>query len=205
MRLFVALDIEDSIRAKISRFLEGIREYAPEARWVRPESLHVTLMFIGEKPLEVVDQIKSALNTIHVDGFEINIRGYGFFPTTQAPRVFWIGIESDSPLSDLAAKVDEKLSMFEIPKPEITKKDERAYNPHLTLARGAGGSGSPRWRKEDRPNQNFQRLQEKLATLPQPEFGKIAAREFFLYQSQLSPRGSKYTKLATFALHESHL
>jgi RNA 2',3'-cyclic 3'-phosphodiesterase len=194
MRLFVALDIDDSIRDKISRFMEDLCGFAPEARWVRPESLHVTLKFIGEKPPEVVDQIKSSLNTIHVDSFEINIRGYGFFPTTRAPRVFWIGVESDSRLSDLAAKADEKLSMLDIP------KDDHAFNPHLTLARGAGGSGSPRWRKEDRPNQNFQRLQEKIATHSQPEFGKITAREFFLYQSQLSPRGSKYTKLAAFAL-----
>jgi RNA 2',3'-cyclic 3'-phosphodiesterase len=207
MRLFVALDIEDSIRDKISRFFEDVREFAPEARWVRPESLHVTLKFIGDKPTEVVDQIKSSLSTIQADSFEINIRGYGFFPGTQSPRVFWIGVESDSRLPDLAAKVDEKLSMLEIseiPKSENSRKEEHVFNPHLTLARGAGGSASPRWRKEDRPNRNFRRLQEKLAALPQPEFGKTGAREFFLYESQLSPRGSKYTKLAMFALRESH-
>ena len=50
MRLFVALDIDDSIRGRIARFLDGVRGFAPDARWVRPESLHVTLKFIGEKP-----------------------------------------------------------------------------------------------------------------------------------------------------------
>jgi RNA 2',3'-cyclic 3'-phosphodiesterase len=195
MRLFVALDIEDSIRDKISRFVEGIREFAPEARWVKPESLHVTLKFIGEKSSEVVDQIKASLNKIDAEGFEINIRGYGFFPTACSPRVFWIGIESDSQLPALAKEVDENLFALEIP------KEEHLYNPHLTLARGAGGSGSPRWRKVDRRNRSFQTLQEKLAALPQPEFGKLTAQEFFLYQSQLSPRGSTYTKLAAFALH----
>jgi 2'-5' RNA ligase len=44
-------------------------------------------------------------------------------------------------------------------------------------------------------------LQEKLAALPAPEFGTMTSREFCLYQSQLSPGGSKYTKLAGFALH----
>ena len=50
MRIFIALDIDDSIRERIKRFMEGVRGFDPEARWVRPESLHITLKFIGEKP-----------------------------------------------------------------------------------------------------------------------------------------------------------
>ena len=49
MRIFVALDIDDAIRARLEQFLDGVRGFAPEARWVRPESMHVTLKFIGEK------------------------------------------------------------------------------------------------------------------------------------------------------------
>jgi 2'-5' RNA ligase len=79
-------------------------------------------------------------------------------------------------------------------------KEDRPFSPHLTLARGAGGSGSPRHRKDDGPNRIFQHLQEKLAALPTPEFGTMTARAFFLFQSQLSPKGSKYTKLARFEL-----
>lgn len=97
-------------------------------------------------------------------------------------------------LAGLASAIDAGVATLGIP------KENRAFSPHLTLARGAGGSGSPRWRKEDRPNRVFQRLQEKLSALPTPEFGTMTAREFFLYQSQLSPKGSKYTKLERFAL-----
>ena len=79
-------------------------------------------------------------------------------------------------------------------------KEDRAFSPHLTLARGAGSSGSPRWRKEDGPNPTFHHLQQKLSALPSPEFGTMTPRDFYLYQSQLSPKGSKYTKLAAFAL-----
>lgn len=195
MRLFVALDIDDSIRGAITRFLEGIREFAPDAHWVRPKSLHVTLKFIGEKPDEEVGRIEKALATIEAKKIEMQIRGHGFFPSAHAPRVFWIGIDGDSRLSTLAAQVEDRLSALNIP------KEEHAFNAHLTLARGGGGSGSPRWRKGDRPNLNFKHLQEKLAALPSPEFGKMTAQEFFLYRSQLSPRGSKYTRLAAFPLH----
>jgi len=57
MRIFVALDIDDAIRDRISRFMDGLRGFAPDARWVRPESLHVTLKFVGEKPPEFVEKI----------------------------------------------------------------------------------------------------------------------------------------------------
>ncbi len=194
MRLFVAVDIDDAIRERITRSLEGVRGFAEEARWVRPESLHVTLKFIGEKSEEEVEKIKCVLETIEASTFEMSIRGYGFFPGTRAPRVFWAGIEGGPKLSSLAAMVDEKLAPLDIP------KEEHAFTPHLTLARGGGGSGSPHKQKSDHPNRSFQRLQKKLAALPAPDFGSMTAREFFLYHSKLSPGGSKYTKLVSFHL-----
>jgi 2'-5' RNA ligase len=194
MRLFVALDIDESIRKRITRFLDGVREFAPDARWARPESLHVTLKFIGEKSEDEVEKIKQTLGTISADAFDLNFRGYGFFPGARAPRVFWVGSEGGTNLTSLAATVDEKLAHLGIP------KEEHAFNAHLTLARSGRGSGSPRSQKTDGPNRNFQQLQEKLSALPAPEFGTMTAREFFLYQSQLSRGGSKYTKLTGFGL-----
>jgi 2'-5' RNA ligase len=194
MRVFVALDIEAAIRQRIQRFVEGVSGFAPDARWVRPESLHITLKFIGEKPIETVEEIKRVLSGIRTEAIEITIRGYGFFPTAKAARVFWVGIESGPQLAVLAKAVDEATTALDIP------KEDHPFAPHLTLARGGGHSGAPRWRKGDLPNKNFQRLQEKLAVLPTPEFGTMTAHEFFLYQSQLSQGGSRYTKIAGFPL-----
>ena len=174
--------------------MEGVSGFAPEARWAKPESLHVTLKFIGEQSEAAVEQIKSALGTITTSVVEMHFRGFGFFPTAKAPRVFWVGLESGPQLGALAAAIEEEMSTLGIP------KEDRAFSPHLTLARGAGGSGSPRRSKTDAPSRTFQHLQEKLAARPAPEFGTMTAREFFLYQSQLSPKGSKYTKLAGFGL-----
>lgn len=194
MRLFVALDIDDEIRARIGRFLDGVREFAPDARWVRVESLHVTLKFIGEKPAESVEQIKQALAMISTEAIPMSFRGHGFFPTPKSARVFWIGIESGACLPALAAAVDEATAAIGVP------KEDRPFSAHLTLARGGGRSGSPHWQKSDGANRNFQRLQEKLGNLPPPEFGTMTAHEFFLYESQLGRGGSRYTKIARFAL-----
>jgi RNA 2',3'-cyclic 3'-phosphodiesterase len=194
MRLFVALDIDNEVRGRIARFVEGVQGFAPDARWVKPGSLHVTLKFIGEQSDAAVLRIKEALATINARGTEIRFRSYGFFPTANSARVFWVGMEAGQELASLSAAIDEKTTALGIP------KEERAFSPHLTLARAGGRSGSPRHIKGDRPNRVFQLLQDKLAGLPAPEFGTMTARAFFLYQSQLSPRGSKYTKLERYAL-----
>jgi 2'-5' RNA ligase len=194
MRLFIALDIDDSIRERITRFIDAVSNFAPDARWAKPESLHVTLKFIGEQPESALDQLKNSLATIEADIAEIKFRGYGFFPTAKSARVFWIGMETGLQLVQLAAAIDDKTASLGIP------KEDRVFSPHLTLARGSGASGSPRHSKNDGPNRVFQRLQEKLTALSQPEFGTMTPREFFLYQSQLSPKGSTYTKLERFEL-----
>ena len=194
MRLFLALDIPATIRDHISLFIEGVTGFAPHARWMKPESLHLTLKFIGEQPDSAVDQIRQSLSPIHAEATEIHFRNYGFFPTAKSPRVFWIGVESGPELAALAASIDDTLSSLGIP------KEPRSFSPHLTLARAPGASGSPRRTKTDAPNRNFHHLQEKLAARPTPEFGTMTPREFFLYRSQLSPKGSKYTKLAAFDL-----
>ena len=138
MRLFIALDIDEAVRERIARFVEGVSGFAADARWMRPESLHVTLKFIGEQPEPVVDQIKQALSNVSASAAEIRFRGYGFFPTARSARVFWVGIEAGPQLATLAAAIDDKTAALGIP------KEDRAFSPHLTLARGAGGSGSAR-------------------------------------------------------------
>ena len=195
MRLFIALDIDDAIRQRIARFLDGVRDFAPDARWVREESLHVTLKFIGEKPADMVPRFEHALAELQRPSFEVSFRGYGFFPTPKSARVFWVGIQAGPELSTLAGTIDEIAATLEVP------RETHAFSPHLTLARKGGGSGAPAKRKGDGPNKVFQRLQEKLVAMPTPEFGTMTAREFFLYQSELSRGGSRYTKLHRFALH----
>jgi len=196
MRIFVGIDLDPEVRARISRFLEGVEGFAPDARWVRPESLHITLKFIGEQTPDQVDAITERLQRIESGILEIRSAGYGFFPTAKAPRVFWIGIHAGPQLAQLAENIDIALAELGIP------REDRAYSPHLTLARAGGGrkSGSPKWHKGDGPNDTFAVLQKRLAAMSVLEFGTITAREFILYQSQLSPSGSKYTKLRHFSL-----
>ena len=191
MRLFVALDIPDAVRQAITTYVDDLRRVAPDAKWVRAESFHITLKFIGEWRRDVKEVIE-ALKKVQFGPLDLAIRGNGFFPHARSPRVFWVGIEADSNLPSLANKVDEACSKLGI------EPESRAFSPHLTLARS--GSGSPRPRKYDKPVPSMRQLAERIAGLPVPDFGTIHATEFFLYESKLSPSGAKYTKLKAFPL-----
>jgi 2'-5' RNA ligase len=194
MRIFVGIDISEEVREKIARFLEGVSPFASEARWVRPESLHITLKFIGEQKQEQVTAIGKALESVQSNPFEVGLAGTGFFPSPTSPRVFWIGIRAGAQLAQLAADVDAAVHGLGIP------REERKFSPHLTLARGGGKSGDPKWRNGDGPNSIFAVLQKRLAAMPEPDFGTMTADRFILYQSELSPKGSKYTKLETYPM-----
>jgi 2'-5' RNA ligase len=197
MRIFIGIDLDPEVRARIERFLEGVEGFAPDARWVRPESLHITLKFIGEQLPARVEAVTERLRRIESSAFEIRAGGYGFFPTVKAPRVFWIGIHAGPQLAELAESVDSAVAEVGVP------REDRPYSPHLTLARAGRGSGSPKWRKGDGPNATFAVLEKRLALMGELDFGAMTAHEFILYQSQLSPKGSKYTKLQRFPLNRS--
>lgn len=192
MRLFVALDIDPAIRERIALFLEGVRQFAPGVRWVRPEALHLTLKFIGEIDAARLEDVRSALAQVQGEATEIHFRKTGFFPTAKSARVFWVGVEADTRLASLAHAMEDAIERLGV------EREQRAFSAHLTLART--GSGRPSRGREDRANPNFRRLQERLAAMSESDFGAMTAREFVLYQSKLSPAGAQYTKLAGFAL-----
>ncbi len=200
MRIFIGIGLDEGIRGKIARFLEGVSDFAPEARWVRPESLHITLKFIGEQKAEQVEAIIQRLRRVESSPFEIQVSGCGFFPSAKSPRVFWIGMHAGAQLAQLAHDIDSAVAELGVP------REDRPFSPHLTLARAGGRSGDPKWRKTDGPNSVFAVLQKRLGAMGDLDFGKITAHKFILYQSQLSPAGSKYTKLERFPLRpaDSH-
>lgn len=189
MRLFFALDIDPAIRERITAYVDGLRRI-PGIRFMPAESYHVTLKFLGE--VRDLDRVQRAVATVHSHFFDLTFRDAGFFPNPRAPRVFWTGIHADERLPALASALEEALAQVGFP------REERPFRPHLTLARS--GSGSPSPRRDERPVAGFRALVDAVEKNPAPEFGTMAASEFFLYESKLSPSGAQYSKLARYPL-----
>lgn len=181
MRLFTAIDLSEEVRRNLERLLERLRP-AARLRWSRPENLHITTKFIGEWPEGRLEELKRALAAIPPPGpVTVAVRGLGWFPNARAPRVFWAGIEAGPGLAELARQTELCTSRLGVP------EEGRPYSPHLTLARVPPGTP-------------LAALEKAIAGLPQTDFGVFTAVRFHLYLSELSPGGSRYTRLADFPL-----
>jgi len=180
VRLFVALDIPEDVRAAIAALTAKLKSVCGSARWARIEGAHVTLKFIGEVPQENVEPIKTALQAVPFPAApKIIFRGVGFFPDARRPRVLWAGIEAGPELRSLAASVETALEPLGFP------REQREFSPHLTLARFDS-------------TEKLAGLRAAIAAVGPPDFGQAIANEFYLYQSVLKRGGAEYTRLATF-------
>lgn len=181
MRLFVALQIPSVIRENLATLLTELRAVSREARWVRPENLHVTLKFLGEAPDARVDRIHAALGNVRSgQPVTLDFRGLGFFPNEKHPRVFWAGIDASPNLKKLASDIEAAMKDCGIP------REQRPFSPHLTLARIESRSLP-------------EKLQTAVAESAQRQFGAVHTNEFHLIQSKLKPSGAEYTTLARFS------
>lgn len=192
MRLFAALDIDAGIRERIAEFRNQMHRLAPDVRWVRPETFHVTLQFLGET--KRLEEIQQALRQVNGSPILLAFRNVGFFPNPKSPRVFWVGIEFDQGLRELVESIAEVL------RPLSFERDNGPFQPHLTLARAA--SGRPRPVPGERSASGLQQVRAAIETMPSLEFGTMTAREFYLYESKLSPAGAQYTKLSRYSLEQ---
>ena len=100
MRLFVALEIPGEVRENLAALIGELRPRIPQARWIRPENLHVTLKFIGEAPAEKLGPIRAALAGVPVSApLAMEFRGLGCFPDEQRPRILWVDAAAGPELS----------------------------------------------------------------------------------------------------------
>ncbi len=187
MRLFVAVDIPEKIRAALAAACTALKPAARDARWVRPESLHLTLKFIGEQPDVELDAIRAMLAAAKTPAsFRMGLYGLHFFPDKRHPRVLAVlvnGEKGHAELAELAKQIDFALGPLKIP------REERGFRGHLTVARLD-------------PRGKHGALEAALADMMQHEWGEFEVREFHLYRSELKRGGAVYTRLATLTLRD---
>lgn len=184
MRLFVALDLPEEIRRALAELIAKLRPHSPHGKWVRAESMHITLKFIGHVPETNLDSVRGVLSGIRSERpVQMAFRGLGFFPHERRPRVLWCGIEASPNLAEMARTIDESLSL----EPLSIPRETRAFVPHLTLARFESPAG-------------LEKLVAAAEALASTDFGSATLREFYLYESVLKRSGAEYTRLAAFPL-----
>jgi 2'-5' RNA ligase len=141
------------------------------ASWSRVENIHLTLKFFGNVDVDRIGAISAAIDRAVKDvaPFEISIGRTGTFRT----QVLWIGVTDPS---GTLTKLHEKLG-----------SEDRAYRPHLTIARIRRPEGARRL-ADAHLQMDFENV-------------NVAVKEIVLFRSELSPKGSRYTVITKHGLH----
>lgn len=186
MRLFVAIDLDPGARQAIASEQARLKKALGDRsslKWVRDEQMHLTLVFLGEVTDDRAPQVVDSINqSIDEAPFDASLEGVGMFPPHGPPRVLWIGIgRGAEQLIAVQRELSARVRHLGI------ELEDRAFHPHLTLAR---------WR-ESRPVDRSRVADAAKAT---GTIARVHVDHATLYRSRLSPSGSSYTPLARATL-----
>lgn len=174
-RLFVAIRPPAPIRQRLLAAMGGISG----ARWQSDAQLHLTLRFIGEVDRHLAGDIHAALGSVHQPPFELALNGIGHFDRRGYPDAVWVGVAPHEQVKALHHKVDSALQRVGLP------PDERAFLPHITIARlnrNAGPIGN---------------LLEEAGGLSSPPF---TVDSFALFESNLTNEAAVYSVVERYPL-----
>ena len=180
-RVFCAVELPDAVRARLEKHVAQLRKEVPDAAasWSRVENIHLTLKFFGNVEMKRIEKISAAAERAvkQFSTFQIGVGGTGVFPKPSRPQVLWIGV-SDPPgqLSALQERFEDECAA------EGFEKEDRAYRPHLTIAR---------LRKPD----GARSLADAHLKMPF-ETIQIDLKEMVVFRSELSSKGSRYTPIS---------
>ncbi|MGH2471911.1 MAG: RNA 2',3'-cyclic phosphodiesterase [Candidatus Limnocylindria bacterium] len=183
MRLFIAIPLPPDLAVRV---FEILPPSLPALRRVKPENLHVTLAFLGQTPEDRLGDVTAAADeaAAPVSPFRLAFDRAGRFPERGRPRVVWLGIADGGPsVLELGAGVYEGL------RGRGLRFDDRPLAPHLTLARVA----------EDATLAEAKAVGAAIEGLSAPTL-RFDVTEIAVVQSVLSPKGPRYTALATVPL-----
>jgi RNA 2',3'-cyclic 3'-phosphodiesterase len=173
MRLFLGIALERNASESLLQIRERFEPVARDLRWSQPESWHVTLQFLGQTREDQAGCLAEKLGAMRAARVPVRIAGLGFF---ERAGVFWAGVELTPELLALQQHVVAATRRCGF------VPEDRAYSPHITLARAKGRTG-------------IRALAPVKAAVERSRIALSAAftaEEFLLYESFPGPEGSRY-------------
>ncbi len=182
VRSFVAIAVNEETRGELVAVQQVLKSARGHVSWVRPENIHLSLVFLGDVPRDDVPVISSALDAaVHdLPGFSFEVTGIGSFGRG-SPRVIWAGARDCSALTVVHGAVSDGLRRLGI------ELENRPYHPHITLGRVRSARGR-------------NALVVALRELPEQEYGMVSVNGIDFMQSTLKPGGAEYAVIHRSAL-----
>ena len=183
MRLFIAIDLPDSVKDWLGEIIAELSACRADVRWVHTDSMHLTLKFLGNVEAQELAAIDGVLKKIAstAQPTQGRLRNLGSFPHLCRPRVLWIGVEPiDERLPALHAGLDGRLAKIGF------SKEQRRFHPHISLGRVRG-------------NRRLTALQEVIENQAGIKARSFAIEHLTLFESALRRTGPHYTALGTYS------
>ena len=180
IRAFFAFPLPDTQRDVLSRHLDRCAAVAPEFRWAPAGNLHLTVRFIGSAEQETAEQVAGRLDGQLGPAFDVALGGVGTFRRGRLARVVWLDVqEGGEGLKRIAARVEAECRAAGL------EAENRAFKPHLTLARARPRDGAA------------------LPELPDlPAIAPWRAGELILFSSHLGRGGAVHDPIRAVRLAE---
>ncbi len=202
IRAFLAVELDENLRAAIEQVQRELRDRISrqlgcEARiqWVRPESIHVTIKFLGNIEEAFVDRIRHVLGPALADmsRFTVPAGGVGVFPNRNGPRVLWIGCAGGAEQSEAVGRWRRLHQTVERAlEPLGFAAEAKPFSPHLTLARIKGGE------------REVGKVLAQSGVFDRPlSCGSLVVGAITLMQSELKPAGAEYRRLWQVELQQA--
>lgn len=179
MRCFLAVEIPQPQKAAVMAGLAKLKGKLPAARWVRPEGLHITLKFLGERQESQAAFFMDTLGKLLTGApaeVRVSLSGGGFFPSASRPRVAWLGGIAPG-LEKWAEASEEAAALMGV------ARETRLFSLHVTLAR----------LERPWPEGACEYFLREVASW---QLDPFVAREVVLFESTLLPGGAVYTARA---------
>jgi len=188
LRTFIAIELPQTIQETIARETSGLRQQTERGliRWVAPQSMHLTLRFLGDTSAETVTRLKEQLANIarNYAPVDISVSGFGVFPNPKRVRVLWIGLQYPPTLTKLQSEIETLARQLSF------EPEKRSFSPHLTIGRVSQRAST----------NEVQAYQSTLASVRIGQLGSFTANAIHLIRSDLRPSGAVYTTLFSAAL-----
>jgi 2'-5' RNA ligase len=183
--MFCAFELPENLRTQINEHAKNVRDAVSDAAasWSRPENIHLTVKFFGNVEQERIPAISAAAERIvkQFSPVQIEVGSTGVFPRPSRPQVLWIGINDPSHgLAKLQQQLEDEFAR------EGFAKEDRAFRPHLTIARIRNPHNAARI-AQAHLEMNFNTVE-------------LTLDELVLFRSELGSKGSKYTSISRHRL-----
>ncbi|MGQ0560726.1 MAG: RNA 2',3'-cyclic phosphodiesterase [Gemmatimonadota bacterium] len=137
MRLFLALNLPDAEQARLAGVLATLEQSPLPFRWVESEALHITLKFLGQVEEDRLAAIRRATRAAlaGISPFDVDLDGFGAFPSRARARVIWLGVAAPPVLTTLQQNLEQHIEPLGFP------REPRPFHPHITLGRARPNAG----------------------------------------------------------------